>query len=207
MREIFKRVYRCLLSYKYRRKNIFLEQKVLFNRRTTFGGWNKVHLGTSISGSQIGRYTFIGQNCYLINAKIGKFCSIGNNVKVVAVTHPTEGFISTHPAFFSIKKQCGTTFVSKQLFDESMSIAQYSCIIGNDVWIGDDVRIIGGKQIGDGAIIALGAVVTKDVPPYAIVGGVPAKIIRYRYDQQKIDELIKMSWWDKDDEWIRQTLL
>lgn len=150
----------------------------------------------------IGRYTFIGRDCYLPNAKIGRFCSIGNNVHVVAETHPSR-FFSTHPAFYSTGKQCGITFVKENLFEERLSVEGYSCIIGNDVWIGNDVRIIGGLRIGTGAIVGLGAVVTKDVPPYAIVGGVPAKVISYRFDEKRINEYLSSKWWENDDAWIK----
>ena len=75
------------------------------------------------------------------------------------------------------------------------------------MWIGNDVRIIGGITIGDGAIVGLGAVVTKDVPPYAIVGGVPAKIIRYRFEQDKIEELLRDKWWNKEEEWIKEVFI
>ena len=93
------------------------------------------------------------------------------------------------------------------MFKERLSIDGRSCIIGNDVWIGNDVRIIGGITIGDGAIVGLGAVVTKDVPPYAVVGGVPAKIIRYRFEQDKIEELLRDKWWNKEEEWIKDNFI
>ena len=159
---------------------------------------------TVVSSSLIGRYTFIGRDCYLPNAKIGRFCSIGNNVHVVAETHPSRSFFSTHPAFYSTGKQCGITFVKENLFEERLSVEGYSCIIGNDVWIGNDVRIIGGVKIGTGAIIGLGAIVTRNVPPYAIVVGSPAKVIRFRFDQVAIDRLLDSKWWDNDEKWFQQ---
>ena len=76
--------------------------------------------------------------------------------------------------------------------------------IGNDVWIGLNATILDGVTIGDGAIVAAGAVVTKDVPPYAVVGGVPAKIIKYRFTESQIDFLLKFRWWEKDRKWIQQ---
>lgn len=113
------------------------------------------------------------------------------------------GFISTSPVFFSTLKQAVETFVDKNLFDEQMEIEGYKCIIGNDVWIGSKVLIKGGVRIGDGAIVAMGSIVTKDVPPYAIVGGVPAKVIRYRYSESEIQQLLKFKWWNRDVEWIK----
>ena len=84
-------------------------------------------------------------------------------------------------------------------FEETVKVTT----IGNDVWIGSKVTIIPGIRISDGAIVAYGSLVTKDVPPYAIVGGVPAKIIKYRFNADIINELIKIKWWDMDDEFIR----
>ncbi|MGN1275552.1 MAG: CatB-related O-acetyltransferase, partial [Floccifex sp.] len=81
---------------------------------------------------------------------------------------------------------------------------QSRTVIGNDVWIGNNVTILAGVSVGDGAVLAAGAVVTKDVPPYAIVGGVPAKILRFRFDDGTIKELQKLEWWNKNPDWIKE---
>lgn len=80
---------------------------------------------------------------------------------------------------------------------------RFKVVIGNDVWIGAYAKIVEGVRIGDGAVIAAGAVVTKDVPPYAIVGGVPAKIIKYRFEEKQIKQLLELKWWNKDIAWLK----
>jgi acetyltransferase-like isoleucine patch superfamily enzyme len=156
-----------------------------------------------IAGS-VGSYSYIGQNCK-INANIGKFCSIGENVRVVESSHPMS-FVSTSPVFYSPEGQCGTTFVNKYLYNDLLFadlVNKRSCIIGNDVWIGNNVLIKGGIKIGDGSCIAMGAVVTHDVEPYTVVGGVPAKVIKKRFSKNIIDKMIKISWWNKSVDWIK----
>lgn len=199
MQEFLKSIYRFCCRLILRKDKVSLGKFVRFNNLTHWGGYNKVGRHSVVSNSTIGRYSFMGSDCLLSNTEIGKFCSIGNNVQVVPETHPSRGFRSTHPAFYSTRRQCGITFVKENLFDERLTVNGRYCIIGNDVWIGNDVRIIGGVTIGTGAIIGLGAVVTKDVPPYAIVGGVPAKIIRYRFEPDKIQELLDSKWWNNSE--------
>lgn len=109
--------------------------------------------------------------------------------------------ISTHPAFYANNKPF-KTFSDKMYFDEYKEIN-----IGNDVLIGEDALILGGVKIGDGAIITSRAVVTKDVPPYAIIGGVPAKLIKYRFDEKIIKQLIEIKWWDKELDWLKKNYL
>ncbi len=86
------------------------------------------------------------------------------------------------------------------MFEELRPMA----IIGNDCWIGENVFYVGGITIGDGAVVLAGAVVTKDVPPYAIVGGVPAKVLKYRYDDDTIQFLLRIKWWNNSIEWLRE---
>lgn len=205
---MFKAIVRSVVAVFFvpylRRKNVYVSYFSKYNMDTFFEGKNKIGGGTNISGSFIGRGTYIGRDCNLSTCKIGKYCSIGSNVKTVLPTHPTNVFVSTHPAFFSTKKQAGFTYVNNELFNETKTVNnRYGCIIGNDVWIGDDVTILGGVTIGDGAVIALGAVVTEDVEPYSIVGGIPAKMLHKRFDDRTIGFLLTVKWWNKEDKWLR----
>lgn len=164
-----------------------------------FEGANSLGRNSVFSGS-MGYGTYICGDCHL-TASIGRFCSIGAEVRTAIGTHPTSApFATTSPMFYSLRKQAMTTFTSRQLFQEILP----AVIIGHDVWIGDKVEIVGGVKIGDGAVILTGAVVTKDVLPYSIVGGVPARIVKYRYDTETIQWLLKVRWWDKPLDWLRE---
>ena len=167
------------------------------------GGYNSIGHNCTIGG-KFGTGSYCADDCFLL-CDIGKFCSIGNRVRIIIGTHPADTWVSTHPAFFSDKKQAGFSFTDKALFKELERTAAGNFVtIGNDVWIGDDVRILQGVTVGDGAIIAAGAVVTKDVEPYSIVGGVPAKTIRMRFEQEEIFFLESFRWWEKDMGWLKE---
>jgi len=162
--------------------------------KTELAGNNKFGKGTIVNDSKIGRHTYV-VNARIVRAEIGSFCSIGPEVNIGGLgTHPTN-WLSTHPAFYSTLKQSGKTFAASDLFDE-LKLNK----VGNDVWIGARALILDGIIIGDGAIVAAGSVVTKDVPPYAIVGGVPAQVIRTRFDLAIIEALLKWQWWHLPDE-------
>lgn len=187
------------------RKVVRFGTRVYLGGETSFEGGNAIANSTKFIDSTLGAYSYCASNSYIRNTKIGRFCSIGKNVRTIDVTHPTE-FVSTHPVFYSPHNAVGKTFVSTVEFDEHLhceSEMDYSIVIGNDVWICDGAQIIGGNTIGNGAIIAAGAVVTKDVPDFSIVAGVPAKVIRYRFSEEEIKYLSALQWWDKDKEWLQ----
>lgn len=189
-----------------RKTNVELLNGVLFNNKTKFGNNIKIYKNCSILNSEIGDGTYIGWNSVYDNCRIGKFCSIAPFSKIIYGKHPSSTFISTHPAFFSINKQAGFTFTDSNIFQENiyaLKDEKISVIIGNDVWIGHGASIMEGVEIGDGAIIATGALVNKNVPPYAIVAGIPSRIIRYRFTDTEIKELKELKWWDKDLSWIQ----
>jgi virginiamycin A acetyltransferase len=143
-----------------------------------------------LHNSQVGNYTYIAENSIINNSTIGKFCSIGPNLISGWGIHPTNG-LSTHPIFYSTKKQNGMTLSEIDKIEETKKIN-----IGNDVFIGMNVTILDGVNIGHGAVIGAGAVVSKDIPPYAIAVGNPIQIIKYRFNDQHINELLKIKWWD-----------
>lgn len=194
--------------YRYinRSKHLKLGKNVLLNMRCNFEGWNAIHENCEISSSNVGLATYICANSVIRRTNIGRFCSIGRSLQTGLGCHPSEGFVSTHPSFFSTAKQAGFSFVNKNLFQENKfaDADQYFVVeIGNDVWIGNNVTIMDGIKIGDGAIIAAGAVVTHDVMPYAIVAGVPAKIRKYRFSEIEIEKLLSIKWWNWDMEKIK----
>lgn len=161
-----------------------------FCHNTVFGKNNIIYDNTTIVNSQVGDYTYIGGSNKIQYAIIGKFCSIGPEVRIGLGIHPTN-LKSTYPGFYTRSEY----YRVEKLYD--FNGEEYKQVeIGNDVWIGARATILDGVKIGDGAIVAAGAVVAKDVPPYAIVGGVPAKVIKYRFDENRIEELLAEQWWN-----------
>lgn len=160
----------------------------------------KINRFAKIVSSRIGRYSYVGVGRWVIHAEVGNFCSIANEVNIGLAKHSLD-YLSTSPIFTEKKNGTGHSWVEKNCF-----VPSEQTIIGNDVWIGYRAIIRGGVKVGDGAIIGAGAMVTKDVPAYAIVGGVPAKIIRYRYSQDMIERLEQVKWWEMKDKDLRERL-
>ena len=173
---------------------------------TYFEGRNLVNNSSYLSESHIGFGTYISGRCTLAKIKIGKFCSIGENVNNYYGIHPSKDFVSTHPAFYSLRKQAGFTYAQKTLINEHKYIEgnnKFVVSIGNDVWIGNNVMLLDGISVGDGAIIAAGSIVIKDIKPYTINGGIPTKIIKKRFTDEQIEFLLDHKWWNNSIKWIK----
>lgn len=150
----------------------------------------KIYPVYKIFNSAIGDYTYISQGATIKNTIIGKFCSIGPNLLCGWGIHPVDK-LTTSPMFYSTLKQNGVSLSESNKVIEELSIS-----IGNDVFIGMNVVILDGVSIGDGAVIGAGAVVSKNIPPYAIAVGNPINVIKYRFEDDQIEALLKIKWWN-----------
>ena len=169
-------------------------------KNVQFGSYNTFYANIIVINSKIGDFVYVGNNTMISRCEIGSYCSIGHNVQIGLGMHPTN-YLSTFPAFFSIHNQCQISFAKENHFNEFGYIK-----IGNDVWIGANVIIMDNVTIGDGAVIAAGAIVTKDVEPFTIVGGVPAKKIKLRFSEDKVKSILDSKWWNKDVNWLKENI-
>lgn len=142
-----------------------------------------------INQSKVGSYSYISRRSNLMMVTLGRYCSIGPDCLINAGNHPLN-LLGTSPVFYAMTNKIGLCIDKREYVDFK------EVQIGSDVWIGTRAIVMGGVTIGHGAVIAAGAVVTKDVPPYAVVGGVPAKIIKMRFTDVTIAMLLDSEWWE-----------
>lgn len=157
----------------------------------------KVEAGSQLVNVTMGKYSFCGYDCEINNCSIGNFCSISNQVVIGGAMHPTN-WAAMSPVFYEGRDSVTQKFsVHKREPDKKTSI-------GHDVWIGYRVIIRQGVVIGNGAVIGMGAIVTKDVAPYSVVGGNPARLIKFRFDPLIIRQLQESAWWELPEKELRR---
>jgi acetyltransferase-like isoleucine patch superfamily enzyme len=162
-----------------------------------FDEYSRVLRNCILIDVSLGRFSYLNQGTRARLCTIGAFCSIGQNVRLGGFGHHPQ-HVSTHPSFFSPTPLSGVSFHVVSQFVDYAPVT-----IGHDVWIGDHALVLDGVTIGTGAIVASGAIVTRDVRPYEIVGGVPARPIRQRLPQDRVSEMLATEWWTWDVERLR----
>lgn len=197
LREVLSRV---LVTVKLQKKypTCRFYSGAIVDEKSSLGRYNVIFRNTSIVDSTIGDHTFVQHDSHIHHADIGKFCSIAPGVIVGLGRHPI-GFVSTHPAFYSVSQPIVKSYADKDTFEPFKRTK-----IGHDVWLGQNALIADGVTIGTGAIVAAGSIVTKDVPAYVIVAGVPAKIVKYRFTKAQIEHFLKSQWWDMQENWLQE---
>ena len=190
------RAFRLMEKLKHDNPTCRFYDHIQIDEASILGKYNVIFQNAIIYDSTIGDHTFIQKHSQVICTDIGKFCSIAGGVRIGLGQHPLS-LVSTHPAFYSSTQPLARTFSETDKFSPFKRT-----IIGHDVWIGENAMIVDGLKIDTGAVVAAGAVVTKDVPAYAVVAGVPARVIKYRLDEHAREKILQARWWDMPEEWL-----
>lgn len=172
----------------------------MIDTESTVSRKGRVYPMAKLFCSRVGDYSYICPGTQLTCAEVGKFCSVATGCLIGLAAHNLQG-ISTSPVFTERDNPTGCRWTGKHEEDVLRPVS-----IGNDVWIGARVIILGGITIGNGAVIGAGSVVTRDVPPYAVVAGTPARLIRHRFEEPVIRRLEELQWWDKPEEELKRLL-
>lgn len=167
-------------------------------RASTFGRYCEVGARTKVAESTFGDYAYVVNDSDIIYTDVGKFCSIAAHTRINPGNHPLERVALSHFTYRSSAYDMGPDDAA--FFDWRRS---FRCVMGNDVWIGHGAVVLPGVKLGNGAAVGAGAIVTKDVPPFAIVVGNPGKVLRYRFAPEIIAALERIAWWDWSHEQLR----
>lgn len=170
--------------------------------RSTFGAWTEVGAYSDIMLSEFGDYSYCSRSCDFANATVGKFANIASGVRVGATDHPLHTaslhhFLYRSASYWEDAEDDAEWFVKRR---------KRRAVIGHDTWLGHNAQVKPDVTVGHGAVVASGAVVTKDVAPYEIVAGVPAKPIRRRHSEAVAERLIALAWWDWSHDALRAAL-
>jgi phosphonate metabolism protein (transferase hexapeptide repeat family) len=162
------------------------------------GAWTEIGPHTHMAETSFGAYSYCAGDNQIIYAEVGRFCSIASHVRINPGNHPMDRVTQHHMTY----RRAQYGFAERDDGDFFAWRRAHRCVIGHDVWIGHGAIILPGVTVGTGAVVAAGAVVSRDVPPYTIVGGVPARPIRPRFPAPLAERLLRIAWW----EWDRATL-
>ena len=173
-----------------------LHDGVLVDGASRLGMFNVLFEGVRVLDSTLGDHTYLQMEATALSCDIGKYCSIATHVFVGLPQHQIDE-VSTHPVFY-----LRDTPLVRKFSKHNRGKASERTVIGHDVWIGHGALVMSGVKVGVGAIVGAGAVVTHDVPDYAIVGGVPARVVRYRFEEPLRGQLLASRWWEMSDEWL-----
>lgn len=187
-------------------KSVKFAKGCIVSENNFFEGNN--FIGGRIHNSYVGYGTYIvGESGYVHDCKIGRFCSIASSCHIGLANHSLDK-VATSPLFYDVHTLLPKPFLTEKILmdEKSTGDTNYKVIIGNNVWMGYNVCVKEGVTIGDGAVIGAKSLVTKDIPPYAVAVGIPAKVIKYRFTPKEIQKLLEIKWWDKDLEWIQNNI-
>jgi phosphonate metabolism protein (transferase hexapeptide repeat family) len=168
---------------------------------STLGAWTAVGARTSIAESALGDYSYVVSDCQVIYSQIGKFCSIAAQSRLNPGNHPLERVAMHHFTYRSASYGMGAD--DPNFFGWRR---KHQVVLGHDVWIGHGAVVLPGVTIGTGAVVGAGAVAAHDVPPFAVAVGVPARIVRFRFDDRRIARLLALAWWDWPHEQLAHSL-
>jgi phosphonate metabolism protein (transferase hexapeptide repeat family) len=171
-------------------------------KRVTLGAYTEIKAHSSLEEVSVGAYSYFAGSNQAIYASIGKFSSIATFVRINPGNHPCYDRVAQHH-FTYRSAEFGFAPDDSAFFEGRR---QHRVIIGNDVWIGHNAVVMPGVKIGDGAVIGSASVVTRDIPPYAVAVGVPARVIRMRFSDEMIEKIARCRWWDWSHEEIKERL-